>query len=73
MGGKYSCGVVIAGAWNLVACAVKWDKLGIYLDNTPFWEKYGKSIQNENRPVIGIIVNGQNKERAIEFLRYLFE
>lgn len=47
--------------------------LGIYLDNTPFWEKYGKSIQNENRPVIGIIVNGQNKERAIEFLRYLFE
>ncbi|MDE7325977.1 MAG: hypothetical protein K2N63_06860 [Lachnospiraceae bacterium] len=47
--------------------------LGIYLDGTPFWEKYGQSVQGNDRPVIGIIVNGPNREQAIEFLRYLFE
>lgn len=47
--------------------------LGIYLDDTPFWEKYGSSIQGEDRPVIGIVINGPNKERAVEFLRYVFE
>lgn len=47
--------------------------LGLYLDGTPFWEKYGQAVQSEDRPVIGIIVNGPNKERAIEFLRYVFD
>lgn len=47
--------------------------LGIYLDGTPFWEKYGQGIQREDRPVIGIIINAPNKERAVEFLRYVFE
>ena len=47
--------------------------LGIYLDETPFWEKYGSFVQGNDRPVIGIIVNGPNKEYAVEFLRYVFE
>ncbi len=47
--------------------------LGIYLDHTPFWEKYGQSMQSKDRPVIGIIINDPNKELAIEFLRYVFE
>ncbi len=46
--------------------------LGIYLDGTPFWEKYASSVKGEERPVIGIIINGPNKERAVEFLRYVF-
>lgn len=46
--------------------------LGIYLDETPFWEKYKHLISSDERPVIGIIINGQHKELAIEFLRYVF-
>ncbi len=47
--------------------------LGIYLDETAFWEKYGQPIQGEDRPVIGMIINAPNMEYAVEFLRYVFE
>lgn len=46
--------------------------LGVYLDETPFWEKYKHLVHSNERPVIGIIVNSQHKELAIEFLRYVF-
>ena len=47
--------------------------LGLYLDNTPFWEDYGPLLRSEERPVIGIVANSKNKETAIQLLRWLFE
>lgn len=44
---------------------------GIYLDETPFWEVYGIYANPSERPVIGIVTNGQNKDMAVDFLRYL--
>lgn len=46
--------------------------LGIYLDETPFWEKYGSYSNSTERPVVGIVINSKHKENAITFLRYLF-
>lgn len=47
--------------------------LGVYLDGTPFWEKYKHLVFTDERPVIGIIVNSEHKELAVEFLRYVFQ
>lgn len=47
--------------------------LGIYLDMTPFWERYGEGIDSAERPVIGIVANSQHKEMAIDYIRYLFQ
>lgn len=47
--------------------------LGIYLDETPFWEEYGSYLNSLERPVIGIVTNSRNKEMAIDFIRYLFQ
>lgn len=47
--------------------------LGIYLDETPFWDKFNSYTLLKERPVIGIIGNAQNKDMAIRLLRYLFD
>lgn len=47
--------------------------LGIYLDETPFWDKYKQYIFSDERPVVGIVLNGPNRDNAKAFLRYLFE
>lgn len=46
--------------------------LGIYLDETPFWEEYSQYVNSEERPVIGIVANSKNRDMAISFLRFVF-
>lgn len=43
---------------------------GIYLDSTPLCEKTGLKFDS---PLLGIIVNSNNTDNSIKFLRYLFE
>ena len=42
---------------------------GIYLDETELFKDY----KNEDPPVLGIVLSGQNNENAVEFIRYLFD
>ncbi len=46
--------------------------LGIYLDNTPFWDEYSAYLDCGERPVIGIVATSKHKENAITFMRYIF-
>lgn len=41
---------------------------GLYLDNCEVYE----GLTLRERPVIGIVVNSEQKENAVEFIRYLF-
>ncbi|MBQ9118519.1 MAG: hypothetical protein IJY09_00490 [Lachnospiraceae bacterium] len=54
--------------------------LGIYLEDTAFWDTYSgyvsadpSNLSDDERPIVGIVVNSKNKENAITFLRYLFD
>lgn len=42
---------------------------GLYATDLPLFSEYDTSI---DPPVIGIIISGENKENAVEFLRFLF-
>lgn len=43
---------------------------GIYLENAELYDITGKVIEN---PMIGIVVNSENKQNAVKLIRYLFQ
>jgi hypothetical protein len=43
---------------------------GIYLEGAKLYDSNGKAIEN---PVIGIVVNSENKQNAVELIRYLYQ
>lgn len=47
--------------------------VGVYIENTAFWDKYKIHDYNKEPLVAGIVISSEHKDNAIAYLNYLFQ